>query len=616
MRPRARNRSGSPQPTEDTLAVVAGVLRLSQAHGWLLPLPVILGLAASFAESLGVSLIVLFLYSIMDRASEAAAMNGIIGRVFGTVTAQTGGGTTLALLIFAMVIASAMLTFAYDIINAAIRNRLSEAVRNRLHSQYLEVSYDFILRQDQGQLLNVLASESWSVGEMYLCVCRMLINTSSAIIFVLFLLVISWKLVLVAAIGVLLLLVAMHYLSEPARKLGLRTRSEHQGLAERMLVMLQGMRALRVFGQEQRYQQSFELASAEVRQTSIELERLDALVSPAVQIGYFAVLVGVILVSDPMGISVAGTLAAVALLYRLQPHLRELESNFLRAAQLKAPTRNVLSLLDRSDKTYLASGAMPFSGLSHEIRFEGVCFTYTGARSRSLDQISFTIPAGSVTALVGTSGAGKTTIVNLLLRLYRQESGSIIVDGIPLEELSRTSWLSRIAAAGQDVDLIEGTVQDNLNVALPDADLAAMRAAAKTASILNLIESIPEGFDGWIGQRGLKLSGGERQRIGLARAMLRDPDILILDEATNALDSGLEHEIWGAIREKLASRTLLVITHRLETIMSADQVICIGSGRVLESGSPVELRSRPASVFWKLLRDVSDARVAIGSSRD
>ncbi len=251
--------------------------------------------------------------------------------------------------------------------------------------------------------------------------------------------------------------------------------------------------------------------------------------------------------------------------------------------------------------------------LDREIRFESVSFAYAGAPSPSLDQISFTIPAGSVTALVGMSGAGKTTIVNLLLRLYRQDSGSILVDGVRLDELNRESWLSRLTAAGQDVELIEGTVQDNLRVARPLADLSAMRAAAETAGILDTIEHLPQGFDSWIGQQGLKLSGGQRQRLGLARALLRDPDILILDEATNALNSGLEHKILRAIRQKLAGRTLLIITHRLETAMSADNVICIGAGRALESGSPAELQSRSVSAFQTLLGDVSEKREAIVS---
>src|SRR5262249_33698769 len=156
------------------------------------------------------------------------------------------------------------------------------------------------------------------------------------------------------------------------------------------------------------------------------------------------------------------------------------------------------------------------------------------------DQISLTIPVGFVTALIGASGAGKTTIVNLLLRLYQPNAGSILIDGIPLDDLSRQDWLSKITAAGQDVELVEGTVGDTLRLARPEASLSEMRAAANTARILETIEELPNGFDSWIGQHGLKLSGGQRQRLGLARAVLHDPEILILDEATNALNSGLE----------------------------------------------------------------------------
>src|SRR6516225_1881833 len=207
-----------------------------------------------------------------------------------------------------------------------------------------------------------------------------------------------------------------------------RGREEHENLAERMLVTLQGMRTLRAFGQEQRYQHTFERASAEVRRASMAFERLNALVSPAVQIGYLILLTAIIVVSGPMGVSFVAILAFVALVYRLQPHVHELERNLIHAAQLEASARSVMGVLDRSGKTYLSAGATPFTGLRKEIRFESVSFSYTGARSPSLNQISFTIPAGATTALVGMSGAGKTTIVNLLIRLYREDSGSILVD--------------------------------------------------------------------------------------------------------------------------------------------------------------------------------------------
>jgi ABC-type multidrug transport system fused ATPase/permease subunit len=569
-----------------------------------------LGLAAALADGISTSLVVLLLYSLMGHVADVTSSNGLFAKILELTNADFDGGTTLTILILVSLAINIGLTFIYTTITANIRYRLSEYVRNCLCKQFFDVSYDFILRHDQGELLNVWNGDSWLMGDMYLYVSRLLINICASIVFLLLLAIISWKLLVVAGLGILLLFTAMHYLAEPARHLGRRMRDEHEKLAERMIVTLHGMRTLRAFSQEVRYQHAFERASAQVRRTSLAFERLYALVAPAVQLGYLLLLVAIVLVGQPLAVSFAATLAFAALLYRFQPYVRELQSNLLSIAQLQTSVAGVTGMLDRCDKSYITSGSARFCGLQSGIRFQNVTFAYAGASSPSLDQVSFTVPAGSVTALVGASGAGKTTIVNLLLGLYRPASGSILVDGIRLQELRREEWLSKIATAGQDVELVEGTVGDNLRVARPNADVSAMRVAAEIAGILETIEDLPDGFDSWIGEQGLQLSGGQRQRLGLARALLRDPDILILDEATSALNSTLEDDILRAIRHKLGGRTLLIITHRLETAMSADQVICIGSGQVLESASPTELRGRPSSAFWALLNDAGVRRQA------
>ena len=211
-------------------------------------------------------------------------------------------------------------------------------------------------------------------------------------------------------------------------------------------------------------------------------------------------------------------------------------------------------------------------------------FAHPGAARPALARASFAIPAGATTAIVGESGAGKSTIVNLLLRLYAPQDGRILADGVPLEELSRTGWLARIAVAGQDVELVEGTVGENIRLARPEADDARLRAAAAAAGALAFIEALPDGFESWIGQQGLNLSGGQRQRIGIARAVLRDPDVLILDEATNALDAALEDEIHGNLRRAFAGRTLVLVTHRLEAASAADHVVRVRDGRTAEAG--------------------------------
>jgi ABC-type multidrug transport system fused ATPase/permease subunit len=594
------------------LTTIEKVLALSPAPRWVLGLIVVLGLGAALADSLSTNLIVLLLYAMMGRLNDIVSGNGLFGSLL--TWAVPSGSAALALVIFLLVIINVGLTFFYTMLTANTRYRVSESVRNLLCRQFLDISYDFILRYDQGELLNLWTGESWLMGDMYLYVGRLFINVCASIVFLIFLAIISWKLLIIAIVGTGVVFLAMHRLSAPARELGRKMRDEHEQIAERMLVILQGMRALRTFAREALYQHRFETASAQVRRTSLKFERLYALAAPSVQLGYLLLLVAIVFVGGPLGVSFVGTLAFVALLYRFQPYMRELQGNLLSIAQLQASVASVLGMLDRSDKTYINSGSTPFCGLRSKIRFDAVSFTYAGAPLPSLDRVDFTVPAGSVTALVGMSGAGKTTIVNLLLGLYRPSAGAILVDGVPIDGIRRTDWLSRVSAAGQDIDLIEGTVGDNLRVAQTDADLAAMRRAAKTARILETIESLPDGFDSWIGQQGLKLSGGQRQRLGLARALLRDPDILILDEASNALNSGLEAEILNAIRRQLNGRTLIIITHRLETAMSADQVVCLASGRVVESGSPAELRARPESLFWTLIAPDKQESPGTGST--
>ena len=297
--------------------------------------------------------------------------------------------------------------------------------------------------------------------------------------------------------------------------------------------------------------------------------------------------------AEARGISFATTLACVALLYRLQPHMRELEGHLIHLAQLEPEMRAVLGMLDQAGAAGPPAGGLPFAGMREGVRFAEVTFTHPGAARPALAGVSFSIPVGRTTAIVGESGAGKTTIVNLLLRLYAADAGAVLVDGVPLERLSRPDWLSRTAVAGQDVELIDGTVAENIRMARPEAGDAEVRAAAALAGALGFIEALPEGFESWIGQQGLNLSGGQRQRLGIARAVLRDPDLLILDEATNALDAALEDGIRARLRRAFAGRTLVLVTHREDVALTADHVVRLQGGGL----SPRARRMRSSARF-------------------
>jgi ABC-type multidrug transport system fused ATPase/permease subunit len=386
---------------------------------------------------------------------------------------------------------------------------------------------------------------------------------------------------LVAAIGSLLLSTGLRRLSGPARALGIKVKRVHQELGEHMLMTLEGLRTIRAYGQEEVHQLRFLRSSSEARQASIALTRLSSVINPLAEIGYLGILFVIIAGSSLWNISFATTLAAVALLYRLEPHTRKLEGNLLYMAQIEPQLRSVLNMLQSGEKAYPAPGQLPIRSVRRSIRFDRVTFQYQSGSKPALKDLSFEIPVGLTTALVGASGSGKTTVINLLLRLYQPCSGTIRVDGIPMEELLRTDWLRLLAVAGQDVDLIEGTVIDNIRLADSAATEADVLTASRIARVSDFIEPLPDGYETWIGQQGLRFSGGQRQRIGLARAILRNPDVLILDEAMSELDIGLEKRIRAAIDDHFKGRTIITITHRLDALCDVDHVIRMEDGMVV-----------------------------------
>ncbi len=601
MKTEAPSSRGSRRSRHALLADLRRVISLATERRWPAPVLIMLGLAVSFTETIGITLVVLFIYSAMGRAGDAIAVGGVVGRLYEMLLAHIGSAGLLSLIILALIAAKGLLGYLYRVIGASVQARVNETVHNNLHRQYLYTSYDFIRSHEQARLLDILAKESWAVADAYVRLTRIFINLCSIIIFVAFLLILSWRITLIALVGSVLLSAGLRFLYAPVRRLGKETQDVNQRLADRILVTLQGMRTICAFGQEARQHTAFRGVAAEARRNAFRLELLYGLVNPATEIGYLALLCLIVGLAQPMGASFATTLAAVACSTGCSPM-----SGSSRATCSISPSSNsrccsVLNMLETADKRYVSPGQYPFEQLRESIVFDDVSFTYMGGSLPALDRASFTICTGSTTAIVGASGAGKTTIVNLLLRLYQPDAGSILVDGDVLQDLLRTDWLSRVAIAGQDVDLIDGTIADNIRMARPEASEAEVTSAAEAAGVIEIVARSSSGFETWIGQQGLNLSGGQRQRIGVARAILRDPDLLILDEATSALDHEIEQSIRANLATRFAGRTILIITHRLETVRAVDHVICLHEGRVIEEGSPTELLSKSEGTFQRLL---------------
>ncbi|TPE43513.1 ABC transporter ATP-binding protein [Pontibacter mangrovi] len=268
-------------------------------------------------------------------------------------------------------------------------------------------------------------------------------------------------------------------------------------------------------------------------------------------------------------------------------------------------TERILEILQEpeepTDKSIKALGEVP--RVSGDISYRHVAFSYpTRPDIQVLRDISFNVRAGEKAALVGPSGAGKSTIIQLLMRFYDIQGGGIKVDGKDIRDISMTELRANIGVVPQEVLLFGGTIRENIAYGRPQATEAEITAAARKANAYDFIQSFPEGFDTLVGERGIKLSGGQRQRIAIARAILKNPAILILDEATSALDSESEHLVQQAMDELMKGRTTIVIAHRLATIRKVDKILVIENGEIVEEGSHEELSENPEGMYANLLR--------------
>jgi ABC-type multidrug transport system fused ATPase/permease subunit len=561
--------------------VVLDLAALVPGSRWIMAVLVGLGFAAAIAETLQVGLAVLFLFAILGDDAALASTGGPLVRILDLFGIDAGSGSGwLAATLVVLILLGAALIYVHEAMSAIMNGRVAEWLRDLVHEQYLTVSYHWLQQQDQGALINTLAEETWIVADAFNSVTRTAANLCAVIVFGAGLLMLSWQIALTATIAAVVTFLFMRLLARPVQKLGVATLQENEVLAERMLVSLHGMRTLRAFAQEDFMIRVYAMASSTVRRLGTRTELLKALIRPISEVSSLLTLVVIALVAGAAGIGVATIVTAALLLFRLQPHLREIDRNRLALDSMTASVGNVRAMLAPEGKIWPRQGTLPFPGLVHEIRFEAVSFHHDDRRPPSVDNANFCIRRGTVTALSGPSGSGKSTIINLLLRLYDPDSGRISVDGRDLGDYDRASWLARIAVAGQDVELIEGSVAQNIRLARHDATMDDLRTVCALVEILDDIEAIPEDFDARVGPGGLSFSGGQRQRIGIARALIRQPELLILDEAMSALEPALEERIKQRIFAMMQGKTILSVSHRRDALKTADAVVTIAGGKI------------------------------------
>lgn len=347
------------------------------------------------------------------------------------------------------------------------------------------------------------------------------------------------------------------------------------------------------FSQEEKESVHKKVLMEKAREIQYTAERLWGVVESVQAVIMTASRVSVLALSAYFVLNGSATIGDFVLFITLQnmayQPLTQLSNIFPRMRRNMARLERFFAILDESITVLDSPDAIELSPLEREIEFRDVSFAYRPDGEPALRNISVTIPRGTTVALVGRSGSGKTTFINLLLRSYDPQSGAILVDGHDIRNVTQESLRRQIAVVPQEVDLFSRTISENIAYGQPAVRAESVVAAAKTALAHDFIERLEKGYDTPVGERGVKLSGGERQRIGIARAVLRDPRILILDEATSHLDSESEKLITKATNALVKNRTSFIIAHRLSTVRHADVILVFNNGTIESMGTHAEL---------------------------
>lgn len=402
----------------------------------------------------------------------------------------------------------------------------------------------------------------------------------------------DWKLTLVTLVIVPVVLGIINIFGKRLRIAGHDVQGRIADITSLLQETISGARVVRSFAREGYEVQRFERENQRNFRAVMRATKLTSLLSPLVEFSA-AIAVTVILwyggYSVVTGGITAGSLIAF-LIYaiNLSNPVKRLSQVYGNIQKAMAAGDRVFAILDTKPEVVEKPDAIVLPEVDGRVRFDHVSFSYDGEK-KALDDFSLDVPAGRVVAIVGPSGAGKTTIANLLPRFYDATEGAITVDGIDVRDVTFQSLREQIGVVPQETMLFNATIKDNILYGRLDGTDEEVYAAAKAANALEFIERLPEGMDTLVGERGSSLSGGQRQRIAIARAILKNPKILILDEATSALDTESEKLVQEALERLMQGRTAFVIAHRLSTIKNADQIVVLREGKLVESGTHDEL---------------------------
>lgn len=569
-----------------------------------------LTLAAVFAEGFGL-LMLLPLLQGLDTGAAASTEPAIgIGKLLHDLLARFGwADSTVAIILLITVafIVKGTLVFGGNAFNAVLRAQLLRELKIRLFDDYSRMSYSYYARRDTGHFINVINTQITQMLNSFRFLMQLGSQLVSALIYIGLAFVVTWRFGLMALLIGLVLLFLFRWLNIYVRNLSRRSATENGHLSTLLIQFLHAFKYLTATGQAGHVRNTVMESIRRLTDYEMRLGIADSFttaVREPITVVFIMLIVLVQMVA--LGQPLAPILVSILLFHRGLNTILSLQSTWMVTLGQIGSLEMVRDEFAAQRSHQEPDAFRPLNDLSQGISLRNLRFSYAPDLAPVLDNISLDIPVKTSVALVGQSGAGKSTIVDLLTLMLKPNHGQILIDGVPGDQVELASWRRQIGYVSQETVIFDDTIANNICMWVGDTRkdsglLDRVCSAARQAYIADFVESLPEGYQTLVGDRGVRLSGGQRQRLFIARELFREPRLLILDEATSALDTESERYIQQSIDALKGRITLVIIAHRLSTIRNVDHVYVFDKGRLVEQGPYQELRDTDDSRFGKLV---------------
>ncbi len=511
----------------------------------------------------------------------------------------------ICVLVFALTFLKNLFRYLAMFFIAPIRNGVVRDLRNQLMKKLLHLPLSFYSKEKKGDLISRMTTDvleiEWSIMQTLELIFRepisILISIISMILISPYLTLYIFLLIPVAALGIVLI-------SKSLRRSAEKSKQTLAQLFAAIEESLSGMKVIKAFGIETHIQKKFETINQELFKQNVKVYRKNDLASPATEVVVLGILMFILYLGSKLvfhnDLSASAFIGYFGIASQIIPPIKQISQAYNTIQKGLVSEQRIQRILKEINTITEHPNAIECTTFQDKIEFKNVSFSYLkGDKGFILKNINLIIPKGKVIALVGQSGSGKTTLTDMLLRFYDPDEGEILIDGINLQHLKISSIRNLISLVSQDSFLMNDTIKNNITFGKEYSDEEVVEAA-KMANAHEFIMQLPQQYDTYTGDRGTNLSGGQRQRISIARAILRNTPILILDEATSSLDTENEKIIQETIQQLKQHKTILIIAHRLSTIMNADKIIVLHKGAIVEEGTHEELLNKK-SYYYKLV---------------